>query len=227
MNKIAIVTAAAGDRDFISDPGIKFPNVDYIAFTNQKFKSDVWDVRPLIQYSKDNFKDRLNAKLPKILPEYYLGDQYEYIFWVDATLSITECPEKIIKTILAENDIAVLRHPTRTCVYKEMEENILRKRDDVLTIERQAQFYKEQGYKKNQGLYACGVIFRRMTDQIKKLNLSWWFNICKYSSRDQLSFPYCLWETNVKCNKIDGNIYNQNGFVKYTNRPTNLQQKTY
>ena len=44
-------------------------------------------------------------------------------------------------------------------------------------------------------------------------SLKWWEYICKYSSRDQLSFPVALWECNITPSILPGfcNGYNSQG----------------
>ena len=49
---------------------------------------------------------------------------------------------------------------------------------------------KSKGYKKNQGLAMTGIIIRKHTERIKRLNEKWWAEVCRGSKRDQLSFNY-------------------------------------
>ena len=41
-------------------------------------------------------------------------------------------------------------------------------------------------------LAACGIVVRKNTETVNRLNEKWWAEICRGSSRDQLSFPYTL-----------------------------------
>ena len=60
------------------------------------------------------------------------------------------------------------------------------------------------GYPRNNGLYELPVSIRKNTDNIKILNLRWWEQICRYSSRDQISMPFVLWKTNITPKLLPG-----------------------
>jgi len=46
----------------------------------------------------------------------------------------------------------------------------------------------------------------KTTNAVKELQLMWWEQITKFSSRDQISFPFCLWrmEKKLKIKKLKG-----------------------
>ena len=62
----------------------------------------------------------------------------------------------------------------------------------------------QENFPKKYGLYELPVIIRKNTEKIKKLNLRWWEQICRFSSRDQISMPYVLWKTNVDIKILPG-----------------------
>ena len=52
---------------------------------------------------------------------------------------------------------------------------------------------------------------------MERFNNAWWSEICRWSSRDQLSFPYVLSKfPKLKINVIEGNARNH-PYFKYTN----------
>ena len=57
----------------------------------------------------------------------------------------------------------------------------------------QAEFYLRQNLPAESGLYELSTIIRKNTQVVREMEMMWWEQICKFSSRDQISFPYVLW----------------------------------
>lgn len=190
---IAIITALTGKRNTLSDPTIIHENVDYYAFVEHSQSVTVWKQRSAIDFSTDEqFRSRRNAKPYKIMPSLFLPG-YDYYMWVDATHDIVADPETICSTFLDKYTIAVFAHPQRTCIYKEAECILKNRLDHPHLVKSQMKYYKSMGYGPNLGLYELPVIVRRATPRMTQFDLRWWEHICRFSSRDQLSFPYLLW----------------------------------
>ena len=204
MNKIAIVTSICGNRDILSDPTVVHPNVDYFAFVDKKHDCKIWNQCQVFDFSTDEkYEHRRNAKLYKVLPTMFLS-QYDYVFWVDATHDVVAKPEELIEKYLSFSDIAVFVHRERNCAYQEMDEIDSLGYDHLDNVSRQREFYKKEGFPENYGLYELPVILRKNTFETTKLNILWWEQICRFSSRDQLSFTYCLWKQNIQPTVLDG-----------------------
>lgn len=157
----------------------------YTAITDRKDKIRD-DVKVFRAYNR--FKEpRLNAKIYKILSHLFI--QGEFSIWIDGNLFLKQPPEVFIQ-LLGGADIAVFRNPYRDCLYEEANACIKQKLDNPLIIEEQIEKYRQEGFPVSAGLGACFLIIRRHTDQIKRLNEKWWAEICRNSSRDQISFPY-------------------------------------
>jgi DNA polymerase III delta prime subunit len=97
-------------------------------------------------------------------------------------------------------DIGVFSHPWRDNIYDEAEEVIRLGKDDQNAVERQMERYGANV----KGLFACGVVVRHHTKEIKRLNEKWWIEYCIGSRRDQLSFPYVFKNYHI----LKGDIYN-------------------
>ena len=70
-------------------------------------------------YDSSLFKDsRRDARMYKILSHMFV--ETDYSIWVDGNIFLLIDPKKLI-TSLGSNDIAVVRHPNRDCVYSEAE----------------------------------------------------------------------------------------------------------
>ena len=195
MNKIAVVTASVGAG--LPVEHTPFEGVDYHAFVD--FDSDheipvetMWSFHYVPKWSIDKqYGDRRHAKIFKILPHFFLPG-YDYYIWIDSTHMVAMNPQDIIETYLKDSDIAVFNHPERDCVYDEAEIIQGIKFDKGYNVRSQMIFYESTSYPKNNGLYELPCRIQRNTGPIQALMLTWWELICKYSSRDQLSFPFSL-----------------------------------
>jgi len=175
---------------------------NYIMFTDVKeIKSSFWDVR----YTKRRYKDpRKEARMYKWLPHKVLPD-IQYSLWVDSNIIIHSDIEELIKTYLADADIALLSHFSRTCIYDEAAICIAEKLDNPKKIRKHIVNLKADKYPTNKGLHQTRIILRRHTKEINALNEAMWEKIIHGTIRDQLSFNYVAWKLGVKINTIPGN----------------------
>lgn len=145
------------------------PRDDVLTFTeNRKF------IKPV-----------MGAKLYKVLPHLFLD--CEYSVYIDANIKLI-CDPKILVDKL-EKEIGVFPNPYHTNIYDEAEYCKFHSLDDPMVIEEQMIRYRKEGFN-DEKLGACGVIVRKHTPEIARLNERWWAEICRGSSRDQISFPY-------------------------------------
>lgn len=213
--KIAILTALSGTREKLHDPKTVFPNADYFAFVDTHQDVAVWQQRPLVHFSNDiRFSGRRNAKIYKIMPDLFLPG-YDYYFWVDVSHEVVMDPEVVINTYMKNAEIGVFKHTQRNCAYSESVIINELGYDHKENVDRQVEFYRSQGFPDNYGLFELPVSIRRNTHQTQLFNLMWWEQICKYSSRDQISFPYCLWKSGITPTILPGfaNGYNASGSI--------------
>jgi hypothetical protein len=148
------------------------------------------DVEVFSEYNQ--FKDpRLNAKIYKILPHLFFDVKYS--IWVDGNMFPKISKEELID-LLAGKDIAVIRHSERNCLYKEADLCLATAKNhinpDTQPLVDQVARYRTENFPEGAGLAVCGMLIRRHTDTIKRLNEQWWSEICSGSFRDQVSFPY-------------------------------------
>ena len=206
MNKFLILTANLGGKDNLIDPPEKFDNCDYVAIVDKKYNVDIWDQFGYFDFSSiDTFKPRRNAKLYKVLTT-IIFPQYEYIMWHDANHQLKIHPQLILDEY-GDFDLLLFNHPQRDCLYKEME-LINGRLDSTNNIVQQHQYYQNQGMPKEFGLYEMTCYIKKNSPTITNLELMWWEQICKFSSRDQCSFTYCLWKLGTQLN-----IKTFNGFA--------------
>jgi len=214
--KIAIVTSMFGNRDVLQSPRYVFNDVDYYAFVDKIHQCSVWSQKIGTQFTTDDrFSARRNAKIYKVVPELFIPG-YDYYFWIDATHEVVVDPKKIIETYMKNFEIGCFKHTTRNCLYEEGKEilNLGISYDYPENVISQLNKYFSEGFQQQKGLWEMSAFIRKNTNDIKKLNLMWWEQICRYSSRDQISFPYCLWKTGITPVQLPGFA---NGINKETN----------
>ena len=200
--KIAVLTSSIGSTQLL-DP-IPFDGVDYHAFVDYASDNSGWIKHPTVPFSVDTrYKNRRDAKVYKVLPFAFLPD-YDYYFWIDSTHILEADPHEIIDTYLKDSDIAVFKHPERDCVY--IEGNFVKqiRYDHPNLLEDQLAFYKDVCYPEHNGLYELPVRVQRNTKLTQQLGWMWWEQICMFSSRDQISFPFVCHQLGIKPTILPG-----------------------
>lgn len=208
--KIAVITSVTGLKNSkILDPisnNFSIPGqVDYYAFVDREHDCKIWKQIDLPKYNliDTEYADRRNAKLPKVLGS-LLVPGYDYYIWHDHHCELVVKPEDVIKKYLDDADIAVFKHPHRNCVYDEIEIVQHYGVDHAKNLIEIKYFFDSNSYPRRAGLYELTSFVYRNSPKMQTAMLSWWQLICKFSSRDQISFPYIVKTHNLKCNIMPG-----------------------
>jgi len=205
-NNIAILTAISGNRDKLSVPTVVHENADYFAFVDEPTQEQIgpWKQLKIYPFTNDErFSNRRKAKPYKIMPELFVPG-YDFYFWADATHDVVLNPQDIIDQHLKDFNIAVFKHRERNCAYEEANEIIKLNYDHLNNVTGQIKEYQKLNFPFEFGLFELPVIVRRNCFEITTFNLMWWEQICKFSSRDQISFPFCVWKTAIKLSIMPG-----------------------
>ena len=218
--KIAVYTAISGNKSELLDPPLVHKDIDYIAFTDQTYrKFNTWQVRNIIPFTlASKFTQRRNAKIFKILPQMFLNE-YDLTIYHDGGHFCMMHPLEIIERYMpkVDDDLAVFKHRWNTCIYKEAQDVLRENVDLPELINPQIEYYRSNKYPEDNGLYELPVLIRKKSDRNNLLNLRWWEQICKWSSRDQISFPVVMWSLGLKPIVLpgNGNGFNQNLIVPH------------
>lgn len=171
-----------------------------ILFTDS-IESEDWEVRKV---ERKEVHPRMQAKYFKCMSHEVLD--CDISIWIDgsATIKTPNFEDWCLKQ-LGDSDIALFRHPDRSCIYIEADfcKDMPKYRE--LPIMEQVQEYETMGYPKNAGLWACGLLIRRHNDKVKKFNKLWWRHNNKHTYQDQLSFPICAREADLSIGTIGDN----------------------
>jgi hypothetical protein len=199
-----VYTAISGDYDDIR-PNV-LPDAERFIFLEPRF------------YEHEDPCRR--AKYCKILAHRVID--CDYSLWLDGhiTLNPGVTFKGLVDTYLQDTDIAVMKHPSRYCIFEEGAECIRIGKGNMI----EAQLERYALFPRHNGLAELGVILRRHTDKIVDLNRVWWHEVCMGSTRDQISFPVVIRGTETPCRFIEGRPFFSVG--EHKRRMTNDQRRS-
>lgn len=209
MGKVAVFSSITGAKDNILEVN-RFAGVDYWMFTEEAngptAEARGWQHYCLPEWSTLTKPARRNAKLPKIMPFFCLP-QYEYVIWQDGSHMVQVDPHEILQDyiITPDKDFASFQHGRDhagmdyRCIYKEAE-NIksIGWLEDPAVVDRQMAAYRAEGFPEDFGLSCTAGMIWHNVPRVRHLQLTWFEQVCHYSSRDQLSLFYSIWKTDMK-----------------------------
>lgn len=217
--KIVVYTAIFGKKDDLITPSYIPPGVDFICFTDQPFRSRIWQVRKVDPPVPGDMTR--SARQYKILPHKYLPE-YETSIWIDGNVLIRGDITNLSKEYLKGTNLAVFDHATALAMplvtLKEHEERLLameavgKHQENAELVKQQGVHYRSLGYPDTDGLAWTLVLLRRHNepDVVSAMEM-WWKELLEWSKRDQMSFNYVAWKMGLKFNYIplDGadNLY--------------------
>lgn len=231
MNKIAVYTSIFGPYDGLL-PQKKYPNVDYICFTDQPFKSKTWEIRHIDPVFEDSTR---NSRRIKIQPHKFLSD-YDISIFMDGNYLIIKDINKLIEQELTNHKMLVFDHnqaqDPRDCVYDECEaiielgNNTGNHKDDPEIMRKQIDRYEKEGYPRKNGLIFSAVLIRRHNDpDVIQTMETWWDELSNGSKRDQLSFDYSAWKNNFDFKVLEGDLRNHEYFKMIGKHRKNYRSK--
>ncbi|KAF9609401.1 hypothetical protein IFM89_015742 [Coptis chinensis] len=214
--KVVVSTCTFGGGDDLYQPigmsGASLRKVCYVAFwdditlasqeTNGKrIGEDHMIGKWRIVVVKDlPFTDqRLNGKIPKML-SHRLFPQARYSIWVDSKSQFRRDPLGVLEALLwrTNSELAISEHGARSSVYDEGKAVVKKHKATPEEVEVQLSQYRRDGhpdekrFNGKKALSEASVIVRDHTP-LTNLFMCLWFNeVVRFTSRDQLSFPFVL-----------------------------------
>ncbi len=128
---------------------------------------------------------RRDARMIKILSHMFVVADVSV--WIDGNIELLAEPAELVE-MMGSADVACFRHWERDDIYQEAEACIQMKKDTAVNINPQMDRYREMGWDKRD-LGMTFILVRRHTEEVKRRNERWFTELCRYSLRDQLSFP--------------------------------------
>ncbi len=205
MEKI-LYTSIVNGYDTLKECNVITPHWRYICYTNDpNLKSKTWEVRYL-----ENLKTVKDARTIKIIGPLSLFSSEDIAIWIDGSIRVNCDLDVFIENHCKDQELTLLKHPHRGCVYEEAQACIKRKKDDPSIITQQVNRYRQENYPVNAGMVGTGLIIRKNTEKVKQLCQEWFKEVEKGSKRDQLSFNYVARKMNMNYHTIPFNVlYNE------------------
>lgn len=148
---------------------------------------------------------RLNGKIPKML-SHRLFPQARYSIWVDSKSQFRRDPLGVLEALIWRTNsvLAISEHGARSSVYDEGKAVVKKHKATPEEVEVQLTQYRHDGFPDDKrfngkkALSEASVIVRENAPLTNLLMCLWFNEVVRFTSRDQLSFPYVLRRLNVK-----------------------------
>jgi hypothetical protein len=152
----------------------------------------------------DRFNNRTKALFFKSQAHKLI--EADYYIYTDGKIQPTS-PNFIEEAIkqLNGNSLGMQVHPVRNCIYEEVDhiEDEIKKGNLYLKvrygnrpIREEVEFYRSEGYPKNNGLHDAAVFIR--TPETNGLFDKWWNHISDENTYDQICLEFLAWRNEVK-----------------------------
>ena len=223
MKKICVYTCITGEYDNLASFK-KEKNVDYICYTNNKnIKSDTWNIKYI---SDDKLSNVKLARKIKIMGTPDLK-KYDVVVWIDGNASpISSVIEFVNKyDELDKYDLIGFKHHERNTTYEELEKCYECRKESLDNINKLLELYTKEKFKDVIPLIESGVLMRNFNNERLNKAMELWFKMIEdYSHRDQLSFGYAVYKTDLKVKLLDINQYDNEYFecVNHTSEATSI-----
>lgn len=198
-----IYTVIFGPYEELKDPLVITPGWKYICFTDQPYRSNVWEIRK-VEVWPDK---RMHSREYKINFDKYIED--ECSIYIDGSFTIN-CDLNKWWNSYFKSPATFVQHPRRNCVFEEIRACIKRKRCDEMRLRRQEAAYIGQ-IRRGQGVIQSGLMMRKKTPEVITLMEAWWNELQKYSTRDQISMAFVA--RNMRINTITWNYAKATEFI--------------
>ncbi|OEL21491.1 hypothetical protein BAE44_0017485 [Dichanthelium oligosanthes] len=219
--KVVVSTCAFGGGDDLYQPigmaNSSIGRVCYVAFwdevtlSTQEAEGKVigddgmigrW--RIIVVKSLPFVDQRLNGKIPKML-SHRLFPEARYSIWVDSKYQFRRDPIAVLEALLwrTNSTFAISEHGARSNIYDEGQAIVQKHKATPEEVEVQLTQYRQDGMpgeKRLHGLKAlaeASVIVRELTPAPNHFMCVWFNEVVRFTSRDQLSFPYVLWHLSM------------------------------
>lgn len=219
--KVVVSTCAFGGGDDLYQPigmsKASLQKVCYVAFWDEvtlatqelqgrKIGDDhyIGKWRIVIVKNLPFIDQRLNGKIPKMLA-HRLFPNALYSIWVDSKSQFRRDPLGVLEALLWRSNsvLAISQHGARSSVYDEAKAVVKKNKATPEEVEVQLTQYRLDGlpedkrFNGNKALAEASIIVREHSP-LTNLFMCLWFNeVVRFTSRDQLSFPYVLWRLKV------------------------------
>lgn len=152
--------------------------------------SDTWEIRVIDPaFPRDPVR---SARRIKVMLHEYVPECDETLF-IDNAITLRKTPESILDAVLADHDLALVRHSFRESVADEFAVVADDGLDDPSRVFEQLMHYTATHPDVlEQRPFSAGFIARRRTPEVEAAMRTWFDHLLRYSRRDQLSLNLAL-----------------------------------
>lgn len=168
------------DYEELKEPRVITPGWEYVCFTDQPFRSKIWDIRRITS----NQSAVVSARNIKI--NYYT--EFETSIYIDGSFAIN-CDLNVFWQKNYESPFTVFKHPIRDCVYEECQACIRNRRASELDIAQHMDYLHREGVPAGRGMIQSGILLRSTGAGVAEFCQIWYDQI-RRSTRDQIGFVY-------------------------------------
>jgi len=202
--RICVYTVLLGGYDALLEQAVAADSeADFLCFSDSRdLVSKTWRVErvdPLLPQDLHR-----SSREYKILGHPVL-QQYDVTICIDASVLLRSTPERIVAELLPEDfDMAVLAHSYRETALDEFDEVVRLNYDDRFRVYEQLTDYAVHF---PEALDARplwgGMLIRRNSRCVAEAMRIWFYQVLRYSRRDQLSLPYALQAAGLTANVVE------------------------
>lgn len=210
--KLTVYTSVFGDTDPLHDSTIR-SEAKFVCLTdNPKLTSKFWQVVNIGKLEKPNRHSRTVKAMSHIYTD------TEWSLWMDCNFTLKVDPLRLLES----GDFVNFLHPARDNLRDEAKEIIRLNKAKADTVERQLSAYEKDGFHTAStlphGLSNNGVVLRRHTDKVCRVNEEWKRQHDLYTLRDQLCLDYVLWKQRLLPQRFSGSYLSNPYFLYHKSR---------
>lgn len=203
--KVVIYTCITGNYDVIISPYFTANNIDYVLFSDNEIKNEIWQFRKIPEHIKNiaTSNSMINRYI-KFHPLELFEKEYDYAIYIDGNI----CPVSDMSVMCEQlnNSIGLgfHAHCARNCIYEEVKACKILKKGNPIKLTEQIKKYKKIGFPEQYGMVEGNVIISDLRNKRAKqlLDDCWEELITADAGRDQLVIPYVMWKNNIKMQDI-------------------------
>ncbi len=205
--RVAIYTCITGGYDTVKEPMFRSPNADYILYSDDpdilKGQESAWEYRPIPEITGLSGNSKINRYI-KMHPFELFEKEYDYAIYLDGTVRPVSDITVLTELIDSEVGLAIHNHRYRDCIYEEQQVCEAIGKGNAEQLKAQTERYRGKGFPEKYGLAECTVLVTDLkSGTAKDLYAAWWEEFCRSESgRDQMSFPYVVWKSGIRMEKI-------------------------
>lgn len=196
MKQIVVYTVVCGHYDKLNSVFID-DNFDYICFTDYNFNGVIPNPWRHVRLPLTTLNNKDLSRYCKLLPHYLLP-QYESSIYIDGNIEIKQSISELAAGVFNISKVAAYEHWERASLEHEFIECAKCGFDFIYKLKRQYSQYVSQGFQSHE-LFENNILFRKhLNPQVIKMNELWWKEYTEKGKRDQYSFVYVAYKSDIK-----------------------------